>query len=156
MNLKPGYSTNQDTDAPASALTNDGFWPDLVLADFRRSRTIPLDIPASLAEQALLSAVFEVNAALTGVKTRYTMQGINQASDVEGPQLNGKNALCAQYEKAVFARAKADLLGEFTAVNTRHADSNIDSNDTRETLLAEAAFVLRAIQGAGRVGVYIL
>ncbi|EAS2066818.1 phage head completion protein, partial [Salmonella enterica] len=27
---------------------------------------------------------------------------------------------------------------------------------TRETLLAEAAFVLRAIQGAGRVGVYIL
>ncbi|MGG6033103.1 head completion/stabilization protein, partial [Salmonella enterica] len=127
MNLKPGYSTNQDTDAPADALTNDGFWPDLVLADFRRSRTIPLDIPASLAEQALLSAVFEVNAALTGVKTRYTMQGINQASDVEGPQLNGKNALCAQYEKAVFARAKADLLGEFTAVNTRHADSNIDS-----------------------------
>ncbi|EDR5175628.1 head completion/stabilization protein [Salmonella enterica] len=137
-------------------LKNDGFWPDLVLADFRRSRTIPLDIPASLAEQALLSAVFEVNAALTGIKTRYTVQGINQAADVEGPQLNNKNALCAQYEKAVFARAKADLIGEFTAVNTRHADSNIDSNDTRETLLAEAAFVLRAIQGADRVGVYIL
>lgn len=156
MNLKPGYSTDQNTDAVTGVLKNDGFWPDLVLADFRRSRTIPLDIPISLTEQALLSAVFEVNAALAGVKTRYTMQGINQAADVEGPQLNGKSALCSQYEKAVFARAKADLLGEFTAVNTRHADSNIDSNDTRETLLAEAAFVLRAIQGADRVGVYIL
>ncbi|VEA74641.1 putative phage gene [Salmonella enterica subsp. arizonae] len=118
MNLKPGYSKDQDTDAATGVLKNDGFWPDLVLADFRRSRTIPLDIPASLAEQALLSAVFEVNAALAGVKTRYTMQGISQAADVEGPQLNGKSALCAQYEKSVFARAKADLLGEFTAVNT--------------------------------------
>ncbi|WP_284521057.1 head completion/stabilization protein [Shigella boydii] len=39
------------------------------MADFRKSRTIPLDIPASLAEQALLSAVFEVNTALTGVKS---------------------------------------------------------------------------------------
>ncbi|ECJ2221562.1 head completion/stabilization protein [Salmonella enterica] len=156
MNLKPDYQPQQNEDATTGALTNDGFWPDLVMADFRRSRTIPLDIAASLAEQALLSAVFEVNAALAGVKTRYTAQGINQAADVEGPRLNGKNALCAQYEKAVFARAKADLLGEFTAVNTRHADSNIDSNDTRETLLAEAAFVLRAIQGADRVGVYIL
>lgn len=156
MNLKPGYNADKDTDATTGALTNDGFWPDLVMADFRKSRTIPLDIPASLAEQALLSAVYEVNAALSGVKSRYVMQGITQAADVEGPQLNGEKALCAQYKKAVYARAKADLLGEFTAVNTRHADSNIDSNDTRETLLAEAAFVLRAIQGAGRVGVYIL
>ncbi|EFB7123980.1 head completion/stabilization protein, partial [Escherichia coli] len=89
-------------------LKNDGFWPDLVMADFRRSRTIPLDIPASLAEQALLSAVFEVNTALTGVKSRYVVQGIAQAADVEGPQLNGESALCAQYKKAVFARAKAD------------------------------------------------
>ncbi len=156
MNLKPGYSTDQNTDTATGMLKNDGFWPDLSMADFRKSRTIPLDIPASLAEQALLSAVFEVNTALTGVKSRYVVQGIAQAADVEGPQLNGESALCAQYKKAVFARAKADLLGEFTAVNTRHADSNIDSNDTRETLLAEAAFVLRAIQGAGRVGVYIL
>ncbi|EMK0255609.1 head completion/stabilization protein [Salmonella enterica] len=156
MNLKPDYRTQRDTDAATGTLKNDGFWPDLVLADFCRSRTIPLDIPASLTEQALLSAVFEINAALAGVKARHAMQGITQAADVEGPQLNGKSALCAQYEKAVFARAKADLLGEFTAVNTRHADSNIDSNDTRETLLAEAAFVLRSIQGAGRVGVYIL
>lgn len=152
--INVGFSP--ETDFQRDTLTNDGFWPDLNLADFQKSRTIPVDIPSALIRNALLSAVVEVNAALTDAQAAHQSSGFSQAVDVPGPRFADKNALCAQYEKAVFARAKADLMGEFVALGHKGEFSNQDGNETRETLLAEAAFVLRSLQGAPRVGVLIV
>lgn len=151
---KAGFSP--ETDFQHDILTNDGFWPDVNLADFQRNRSIPVDIPADLIRGALLAAVNEVNGALKEVRARHQAQGAVSAKDVKGPSFGSTNALIAQYQKAVFARAKADLMGEFISVSHKGQFPNQEGRDTRDTLLAEASVVMRNIKGRRRVGVHLI
>lgn len=149
--LRPGNNGYQQ-----ATLTNDGFWPDLELEDFQRQRSIPPDISHETITQALLSATVEINAALTAYVTQQTARGYATAAAVPGPVMGNETFLAAQYKKAVFARAKADLLGEFAAISRREDNTNQDAPQTRASLLAEAAYVLRSIKGLKRVGVRLV
>ncbi|MFB9087287.1 head completion/stabilization protein [Erwinia tracheiphila] len=137
-------------------LTNDGFWPDLALDEFQRQRSIPPTIHQDTVKQALLAAVAEINPTLAAFVSRQQRKGYGSASDLPGPQMDGDNAVMAQYKKAVYARAKADLLGEFAAVSRREDNTNQDAPQTKASLLAEAALVLRNLKGRGRVGVHLI
>ena len=134
-------------------LSNNGFWPDLNLKDFQAQRSLPPDIDAETLAQALLSAVMEVNAELEGVKTGYLAKGHLTAEAVPGVTMNGLNGLCAQYTKAVFARGKADLLGEFATIGRRESHPGQESAETRAGLLTEASVVIRRMKGLKRATV---
>ncbi len=92
-------------------LKNEGFWPDLNLKDFQAQRAIPADVEADTAAQALLAAVAEVNAELEKVEASWKARGVLSAGDAPGARMGELNALCAQYMKAVFARAKLTCWG---------------------------------------------
>lgn len=47
-------------------------------------------------------------------------------------------------------------MGEFAAVSRRDDNTNQDAPQTKASLLAEAAVVLRGIKGRGRVGVHLV
>lgn len=64
--------------------------------------------------------------------------------------MNGQTALISQYKKAVFARAKADLLGEYSTQFSRVPNAGQENPETRSRLLAEASTVLRNMKGVGR------
>lgn len=134
-------------------LTNNGFWPNLNLKDFQAQRSLPPDIEADTIAQALIAAVTEVNAELASVEAKHKGQGHTTAADVPGVMMAGVNGLCAQYIKAVFARAKADLLGEFATVGRRETHPGQESAETRAGLLAEASVVIRRMKGLKRVTV---
>ncbi|HDR2889416.1 TPA: head completion/stabilization protein [Enterobacter asburiae] len=134
-------------------LQNDGFWPDMNLADFQRSRSIPADVDADTVGEALLTAVAEVNSSLASVQEKHRAAGYSTADDVPGVSMNGISQLAAQYKKAVYARAKADLMGEFASVGRRESHPGQESDDTRKGLLAEAAIVIRQIKGLKRATV---
>ncbi|WP_373963105.1 head completion/stabilization protein [Kosakonia sacchari] len=135
------------------ALTNDGFWPDLNLADFQAQRALPPDMDASTIASALLAAVMEVNADLSPVVIKHQAAGHQQAADVPGPVMDGVNGLCAQYTKAVFARAKADLLGEMATIGRRETHPGQESEETRAGLLAESSVTIRHMKGLKRATV---
>ena len=67
--------------------------------------------------------------------------------------MNGLNGLCAQYTKAVFARGKADLLGEFATIGRRDSHPGQESAETRAGLLTEASVVIRRMKGLKRATV---
>lgn len=134
-------------------LENNGFWPDLNLKDFQSQRTIPADIDADTIGQALITAAADVNADLEKVEAKYRASGYETAGEVPGLKLKEKNALCAQYTKAVFARAKADLMGEFASVGRRDTQPGQESTETRNGLLAESSVVIRRIKGLKRATV---
>ncbi|VVT52980.1 putative phage gene [Kosakonia radicincitans] len=134
-------------------LTNDGFWPDLNLADFQAQRALPPDMDAHTLSGALLAAVMEVNADLVNVADRHRAAGYAAAQNVPGPVLDGVNGLCAQYTKAVFARAKADLLGEFASIGRRESHPGQESEETRAGLLAESSVTIRHMKGLKRATV---
>ncbi|MEC5342162.1 head completion/stabilization protein [Brenneria populi] len=136
-----------------AVLANNGFWPDLNLRDFQAQRTIPADIDAGTVAQALLTAAGEVNADLLRVEQQHRDSGYGMASAVPGVSLDGKNLLCAQYQKAVFARAKADLIGEFVTIGRRESHPGQDGDETCKGLLAEAAIVIRRMKGLKRATV---
>ena len=134
-------------------LTNDGFWPDLNLADFQEQRSIPADVDAGTVATALLTAAGEVNDLLQTVKDGYLAKGFGQASAVPGIGRPGENLLCARYKKAVFARAKADLISEFASQGRRESHPGQESAETRAGLLAEASVVIRRMKGLKRATV---
>lgn len=134
-------------------LTNDGFWPDLNLAEFQEQRSIPADVDAGTVATALLTAAGEVNDLLQTVKDGYVAKGFGQASAVPGIGRPGENLLCARYKKAVFARAKADLIAEFASQGRRETHPGQESTETRAGLLAEGSIIIRAIKGLRRVTV---
>ncbi|EJC6256948.1 TPA: head completion/stabilization protein [Klebsiella aerogenes] len=134
-------------------LTNNGFWPDLNLKDFQAQRSLPADIDAHTIAQALIAAVAEVNAELGRVEAGWQAKGYAQATEVPGVSMGGLNSLCAQYTKAVFARAKADLLGEFATIGRRDTHPGQESLETRAGLLAEASVVIRRMKGLKRATV---
>ncbi|PVZ87913.1 head completion protein [Serratia sp. S1B] len=139
-----------------ATLTNDAFWPDLALDEFQRQRSIPPTINQATVIQALLAAVAEINPSLCDFVSQQKRKGYANAKAVPGPMMEGDNALTAQYKKAVYARAKADLMGEFAAISRREDNTNQDAPQTRASLLAEAAVAIRCIKGRKRVGVHLV
>ncbi|MGU0044372.1 head completion/stabilization protein [Escherichia coli] len=66
--------------------------------------------------------------------------------------MGGLNSLCAQYMKAVFARAKADLLGEFATIGRRDLiRTGKYGNPCGVT--AEASVAIRRMKGLKRATV---
>lgn len=149
--FRPGDNGFQE-----ATLTNDGFWPDLSLSEFQRQRSIPPTLHETTVTQALLAAVAEINGALVEVVRAKKNAGFTTAGSVPGPEMDGDNALTARYKKAVYARAKADLMGEFAAISRREDNTNQDAPQTRAGLLSEAAFAIRGIKGLKRVGVRLV
>lgn len=139
-----------------ATLTNDGFWPDLSLKEFQEQRSIPPDIDAGTVGQALLTASGEVNNKLQSIRGSNISSGYTTAADVPGVSIDGINLLCGQYKKAVYALAKADLMGEFASIGRRDTHPGQESADTRNGLIAEASMVIRAIKGLPRATVRMI
>ncbi|HEO9045951.1 TPA: head completion/stabilization protein [Enterobacter kobei] len=147
--------SGRSTDYTDTPVTNgEPFWPDLNLGEFQRLRKLPLDLPADTALNALLASIAEVNADLASVVSRHQSDGYATARDVPGASAGSETQLTAQYKKAVYARSKADLMGEFQTIARRDTMPGQEGQDTRDSLLAEAAQVIRNMKGYGRVGIY--
>lgn len=149
-----GFS-GKEVDYTDEVITNgDPFWPELNLSEFQRLRKLPVDLPAETALNALLASIAEVNTDLADVVRKHQGSGHQTAQDVPGARARNETQLTAQYKKAVYARAKADLMGEFQTIGRRETLPGQEGDDTRASLLAEAALVIRNMKGFGRVGVY--
>ncbi|EMK3382386.1 head completion/stabilization protein [Vibrio parahaemolyticus] len=147
-------SSYQDT-----IVENDGFWPDLNVGDFERRRGIPSKLDNEAVAFALAAAVSQVNIELLTVKAGFEAEGIAQAEAIPGlPNVLGKNSIVVLYEKAVFARAKADMVSEFASVTTKDAGDRVaeSEQDITRRLLAESQQHLRALSGSSRCGVELL
>ncbi len=138
------------------ANTAEPFWPDLNLGEFQKQRAIPPHMDGATAVQAILAAVGEVNISLADYVAQQQAKGYSTALAVPGATVNGENQLTAQYKKSVYARAKADLLGEFASIGRRETHPGQESNETRESLIAESTLVIRNIKGKSRVGVSLI
>ncbi|KNC95748.1 head completion/stabilization protein [Trabulsiella odontotermitis] len=143
-------------DYSSITVTNDGWWPDTDVADFQSQRSIPASIKTETVASALLMAIGEANAELAAYQSAQRAKGFSSAKDVTGPSAGGVNQLCAQYLKIIFARAKAELMGEITSAEREKANPGQQSEDTRDRLLAEASFAIRNIMGHPRVTVDLI
>ncbi|UXI00438.1 head completion/stabilization protein [Photobacterium sp. TY1-4] len=153
------FSPNASTGYQDTVINNDGFWPDINAGDFERRRGTPADQDDENIAYALVAAIAEVNRQLSDQKLKYQEGGVQSASELtSSPSIGGKNAVVIQYERAVFARAKADLLPDFATVHQRNAGNNLAerSAETRSELLAESQRIIRNMCGLNRSTVTLI
>ena len=100
----------KDIDYSAATIRNDGFWPDVAVADFERRRALPADLDQQTTGAALLAAVSEINLQLAMRQAALMAEGYVSAAEVPGPSLEGgTNALTEQY----LAELQAKLTNTF-------------------------------------------
>lgn len=124
-------------------IQNDGYWPNVDIADFQRSRSIPAAISVDLVKDALLTAISEVNISLERFKTIHVGKNINEY-------------ITALYKKAIYSRAKADLIGEFVAISNTKQQIDTNQNEMEKKLLAEGTRAIRTILGYRRSSVDLI
>lgn len=142
-----------------TTITNDGFWPNLNAGDFERRRGTPSAQDADRIAYALVNSVASVNKQLEVLKAKYQADGIAKAEGITTfPKIDTKNHVVIQYEMAVFARAKADLLPDFATVHQKKEGDHLAerSVETKNELLAESERIIRNMYGKGRSSVELI
>lgn len=148
--------SGQDFKQSAIDIKNDGFWPDLNLSEFQIERAMSPNINERLLRDAIVSAVVEINLILEQYKNTQISKGINRASDCGVVSVDGTSSTVIIYKKAVFARAKADLIGEFVSIASRDDKLGEGQKEMKAALLAESTREIRKLLGLRRCGVALI
>jgi len=134
----------------ASPITNDGFWRDVSMADLMSKYRIPSEYADDTIKWGLSLAVIRVNEALERAKTVMQDDGFATFDDYLTAHPNGvadSELLQIHYEAAVYSRAKANLLQQFSTMNRRKDAENEakESEQVEQYWLDESASSVAAI-----------
>lgn len=140
------------------AITNDGFWPNLGVAEFQAGYRLPAEFLVDLLADGITIAMGEVNRDLAKQKTAWQAAGIVTVETADPLLLPERAFYAAVYKRAVYCRAKAYLLQQFATVNRRAEAANLakESPETHETFLSYSQQAVRQIQGRGRITAVLL
>lgn len=149
-----GFS-GKPTNFVEQAIDNDGFWPDLSLAEFQKGYRLPAEYLPELLVTELQTAMFDVNRDLAKLKARWQGAGVSSVESADTTVLPERTYQVALYRRAVYCRAKATLLTQFATVTRREAAENTGKElpERGETFQAFSSQAVRALQGRGRITV---
>ncbi len=134
-------------------IANDGFWPDLDLAEFQKGYRLPAEYLVELLVDGIGFAMGEVNVDLAQRKAQWQRTGISNVASADPMILEERTFMALSYKRAVYCRAKAYLLGQFVTINRRDAAENLakEAPDTAAAFLAFSQQAVRLIQGRSRI-----
>ena len=137
----------------AQPIANDGFWPDLDVAEFQRGYRLPAEYLVELLVDGIALAMGEVNHDLARRKAQWQAVGITHVASADPMVLPERAFMAASYKRAVYCRAKAYLLSQFATFIRRESAENLakEAPETAERFLAFSQQGVRLIQGRSRV-----
>lgn len=140
------------------AIENDGFWPNLDVAEFQKGYRLPAEYLVELLTEELTTAMTEVNRDLATCKARWQNQGVTSLESADPMVLPERTFQAATYKRAVYCRAKASLLPQFVTIIRRDSAENLgkEAPDRPETFLAFSQQAVRSLQGRGRITAALL
>lgn len=140
------------------AIENDGFWPNLDVAEFQKGYRLPAEYLVELLAAELTTAMTEVNSDLAELKARWQGLGVSSVESADTRVLPERTFQAATYKRAVYCRAKASLLPQFVTIIRRDSAENLgkESPDRPETFLAFSQQAVRSLQGRGRITAALL
>ena len=152
-----GFSGNPTTFVEQQ-IENDGFWPDLSLAEFQKVYRLPGEYLVETLVDGLSMAMVEVNTDLAEVKARWQSVGVSSVESADPMVLPERTFQAATYKRAVYCRAKASLLPQFASVTRRESAENTgkEAPERSETFLAFSQAAVRSLQGRGRITAALL
>ncbi|MEZ6853137.1 head completion/stabilization protein [Halodesulfovibrio aestuarii] len=148
--------------ASTAVVQNDGFWPEISVAEFQEIYRLPRDYAEPLLVNHLKLGVVWANRQLAEWKREVIMRGhgslASMPEDEQGGALGDETTALLHYKRAVFSYAKALLLPQFATINRREAARNEarESEETTENFLAYAEQAIADFLGSGRVDVELI
>jgi len=107
-------------------IANNGFFPDLAIADFITSYRIPSEYADDVIKDGLILAMIDVNSQLIPVSNLLiTYADLVTYCAENSEQIGGVEVLIKKYQEAVFCYAKANLLQQFMTMNRKAAAENL-------------------------------
>ena len=139
-------------------IENDGFWPDLSLTEFQKAYRLPGEYLVETLVDGLTTAMTEVNQDLARLKVRWQDAGVTSVESADPTVLPERTFHVATYKRAVYCRAKANLLTQFATITRRESAENTGKElpERSETFLAFSQQCVRSLQGRGRITVALL
>jgi hypothetical protein len=104
----------------ASVIANDGWFPDIDLAHFRRQAKVRDSVTVDRQREAVLGAIITVGNDLVAWAEARRAAGatkLAEVADVPNGLLGGEPRLVILYRRAVYAFAKADLVERYRDVD---------------------------------------
>lgn len=140
------------------AIENDGFWPDLSVAEFQKGYRLPAEYLGELLAEGIAFAMGEVNVDLVKRKVAWQAAGVTSVESADPTVLPERTFHAATYKRAVYCRAKAYLLQQFATVNRRESAENLakEAPATEAQFLAFSQQAVRLLQGRGRITAVLL
>jgi hypothetical protein len=140
------------------AIENDGFWPNLSVAEFQKAYRLPAEYLGEMLAAELTTAMIEVNTDLAKLKAQWSVAGVSSVESADPMVLPERTFQAATYKRAVYTRAKASLLTQFATVTRRESAENTGKElpERSETFLAFSQAAVRSLQGRGRISVALL
>ena len=139
-------------------IENDGFWPSFSLAQFQEAYRLPGEYLVETLVDGLTTAMIEVNQDLARLKVRWQAVGVTSVESADPMVLPERTFHVATYKRAVYCRAKANLLPQFATITRRESAENTgkEAPERAETFLAFSQASVRSLQGRGRITAVLL
>jgi hypothetical protein len=140
------------------AIENDGFWPDLSVAEFQKGYRLPAEYLVDMLAAELTTAMIEVNRDLAKRKSQWQNVSVTTVESADTRVLPERTFHVATYKRAVYCRAKASLLTQFATVTRRESAENTGKElpERGETFLEFSQQAVRSLQGRGRITAVLL
>ncbi|MCE8028818.1 head completion/stabilization protein [Halomonas daqingensis] len=143
--VSTGTASSQDPEA----IANNGFWPDIVPADFRARHRLDGTVTADRLEGALLAAVATVNRTLRDWQASQVAAGHATVAEVPVPIWQAPGVYLGLYQRAVYSMAHASLIeryADFDATNSGR-DRAERLVDPAESYRRDAVWAIAEIEG---------
>lgn len=141
--------TGRDDAFLDTEITNDGFFPDLVIGDLQKTYRIPASAPEETVTHQLKVAMARVNDELAAFKAAWIEQGYNTLSLAEASPANAGKKLAELYKMAVYSFAKAELLEDFETFTRRDIADNIANQEQKvwQAVKANGRWAVNSLKG---------
>lgn len=139
-------------------IENNGFWPDLSLAEYQKAYRLPGEYLSEVLVTQLELAMGEVNTDLKSLMVSWRSLGITEIATADPVLLEERAYKVKLYKRAVYCRAKATALTDFATVTRREVAENTgkEAPERADTYLAFSQQAVRALQGRSRITAALL
>lgn len=145
--------SGKSTTVVDQTIENNGFWPDISLAEYQKAYRLPDDYLGDVLVTQLELAIGEVNNDLQRLQKAWQQLGITEVATADPLLLEERAFKVKLYKRAVFCRAKATALTDFATVTRREVAENTgkEAPERADTFLAFSQQAVRALQGRSRI-----
>lgn len=156
VKLAPDYEMGEvqqqlnDYDTLDDIISNDGFFPDMSLSQFRNQYRADGTITTQRLQDALIEGMASVNAELSMFKTQSKHDSLEQ---ITAPYINGESVLIYRYKRAVSCLALANLYERYASYDSTNDGEKKMAllKDSIDELRRDARFAISDILGRKRV-----